>query len=251
MFQRAYIQQSGNGKLGHEENLVHTECLRRNIPVTLFAPKLMQRRQVPLGAETFLAGDGHVTSTALKILNLDPRTLDDYPECLHRYLHRRVWRSTLGKMMDHVWEGRKPVFVKPADRRKIFTGRLFEGPDDLYALSSTSRNEPVWCADPVEWRSEFRVYILKDQILSIDHYDGDAALYPDQLKIESAIKTFRESGQAPKAYALDFGMLESGETALVEANDAFSLGAYHIGASDYTDLLFERWAELLSQSPPP
>lgn len=251
MFQRAYIQQTGQGKLGHEESLLHAECLRRNIAVKLFPAKLMQRRQVPLDPQTFVAGNGDVMGIALKMLKLDPRTLDDYPDCLHPFLHRNVWRSTLGRMADHIREGIKPVFVKPADRRKVFTGRLFEGPDDLYCVTSISRQETVWCSDPVEWRSEFRVYILRDKILSVDHYDGDASLAPDASRIEAAISTFRQSGQAPAGYALDFGVLATGETALVEANDAFSLGAYHIGGPNYTDLLFERWAELLGQSPPP
>lgn len=52
MFQRAFIQQTGLGKLGHEESLLHAECLRRNIAVKRFAAKLMQRRQVPLDSRT-------------------------------------------------------------------------------------------------------------------------------------------------------------------------------------------------------
>lgn len=250
MFQRAFLQQTGRGKLGHEESLLHAECQRRNIAVKLFAAKLMQRRQVPLDSRTFVAGDGDVMSMALKMLHLPPRTLDDYPECLTAFLHRKVWRSTLGKMSAQIREGSRPVFMKPAERRKIFTGRLFEAPEDLYSVTSISRHELVWCSEPVEWQSEFRVYIRRGRILSLDHYDGDASLAPDASRIEAAITTFQESGQAPAGYALDFGVLATGETALVEANDAFSLGAYHIGASDYTDLLFERWAELLGQSPP-
>src|SRR4051812_22367020 len=44
----------------------------------------------------------------------------------------------------------------------------------------------------------------------------------------------------------DFGVLENGQTALVEANDGYSLGAYQITASNYTNVLLTRWAELLS-----
>lgn len=65
--------------------------------------------------------------------------------------------------------------------------------------------------------------------------------------MHEAVIEYRKSGQAPAAYGIDFGVLASGETALVEANEGFSLGAYQIESSLYTELLFTRWQELLSQ----
>ena len=41
-------------------------------------------------------------------------------------------------------------------------------------------------------------------------------------------------------------MLTTGEMALVEANDGYSLGAYQISARAYADLLIARWRELVS-----
>lgn len=251
MFQHAYLQETGNGKIGHEETLLRSECLCRGIPVTLFTVKRIQRRQIPLHPGHFIAGDGDVMSSVLKQLNVDPRTLADYPNCLQSFLHRHVWQSTLGQMTHRIVEGSEPVFMKPSERRKIFTGRVFETGDDLYSLGSISRHESVWCSEPVEWLSEFRVYICRDNILSVDCYGGDNSITPDLEIVSDAVQNFRKSGTAPRGYALDFGVLSTGETALVEANDAFSLGAYKISASDYTDLLFERWQELLSGHAPP
>ena len=48
-------------------------------------------------------------------------------------------------------------------------------------------------------------------------------------------------------FGIDFGLLSTGETALVEMNDGFALGAYAISARDYTDLLIARWEELMAQ----
>jgi len=66
--------------------------------------------------------------------------------------------------------------------------------------------------------------------------------------LDSALAAYPDSGEAPSAYDIDFGVLASGETALVEANDGYALGAYQICGHDYTDLLFTRWEELLSMA---
>ncbi len=54
--------------------------------------------------------------------------------------------------------------------------------------------------------------------------------------------------QAFSAYALDFGLLASGDTALVELNDGFSLGLYSLAPARYTDLIVTRWAELIQSA---
>lgn len=53
------------------------------------------------------------------------------------------------------------------------------------------------------------------------------------------------AGEAYAGYAIDFGVLKSGETTLVEMNDGFAVGAYAIGAKDYTNMIIARWEELL------
>ena len=66
--------------------------------------------------------------------------------------------------------------------------------------------------------------------------------------------------EAPRAYAIDFGVAkyidengeESHHTILVEVNDGYSLGLYPgCSVKIYTDVLLERWYELvgLKRSP--
>jgi hypothetical protein len=128
---------------------------------------------------------------------------------------------------------------------------MFESPSDLYYVGAASRRMAVWCSKPVRWISEYRVYVLRDRILSIDHYDGDAAIKLDRNVLETALCDLRAAGAAPVAYGIDFGVLGSGQTALVEMNDGYALGAYSIGAEDYADLLMARWRELLDSAKPP
>ena len=79
--------------------------------------------------------------------------------------------------------------------------------------------------------------MIDNKIVSVDNYAGDLNSKIDQAVVESAIFAYRYSGEAPAAYGIDFGVLETGETALVEANDGYALGAYTIHAQQYTDLL--------------
>jgi hypothetical protein len=51
------------------------------------------------------------------------------------------------------------------------------------------------------------------------------------------------------SYALDVGVLESGDTSVVEWNDGFALASYGLDANIYTNLLLARWNKVVSQRP--
>lgn len=240
---KAFVEESGNGRLCHESALAVRSLQGRGVPVELFTAKKIARRSLPLTAETLVVGTIPVVQGALRQLGAETPSPHDYPEALRHYLHRRVWRATLRDVEVGVWDGAKPIFAKPADRLKSFTGRIFATMDDLYFLGSASRRQAVWCSEIVHWRSEFRVYVLRDSIVSIDPYAGDGSVSLDRNVVEAAIVDFRAAG-ASSAYAIDFGVLSDGTTALVEANEGYGLGAYAIEADAYTDLLIARWLEL-------
>ena len=100
----------------------------------------------------------------------------------------------------------------------------------------------------VRWLAEYRVYVIHEKVVAIDHYAGATDVPLSQETLASALRAYCTSGLAPVAFAVDFGILESGETALVEANDGYALGAYHVEGGVYTDLLLTRWSELLRSS---
>lgn len=245
MFPRAYIEQTGNNKLRHEETLVLEDCQRHGTQTTLYLAKQIQRRQLPLDSHSFICGDMDSMHGAMKQLGIEPPMPDDFPEALKPFFHRRVWRGSISELESALENGRE-LFAKPAGRRKLFTGRVFSHPHELYALSHISHREPLWCSEVVDWRSEHRVYVIEGSIVSIDHYAGDASVRLDETVIREALKAHLSSGTAPAAYGIDFGVLSTGETALVEANDGYALGAYQIGSADYSKLLYVRWAQLLA-----
>ncbi len=245
-FAHAFLEEEGNCNLRHEEALLRSEFIRRGIPVSLYTSKRIKRRQLPLNGSTFIAGDMDAMHGAMAQLGIDIPVPNDYPTCLEPWLHRRVWRSTLGDVESELLDGGgRPVFVKPADRRKAFTGRVFASAQELQFFASSSRRQGVWCSEVVQWLSEYRVYVKGEAILAIDQYGGDPVHRLCADTVQRALTAYRSSGKAPAAYGINFGVLSTGKTALIEANDGYALGAYHIDPASYTDLLLTRWSELL------
>ncbi|MEV0342467.1 hypothetical protein AB0H49_25900 [Nocardia sp. NPDC050713] len=123
MFSVAFLQYAGSGAMRHEEKLLAEGLGRRGIPVRYYSVKHIHRRQLPLGPETFIAGDMDAMHGAMRQLRIPVPRPDDYPESLREFLRRRVWTSTLGEIERAVENGSAPaVFVKPSERRKSFYG---------------------------------------------------------------------------------------------------------------------------------
>ncbi|WP_045861694.1 ATP-grasp domain-containing protein [Teredinibacter purpureus] len=245
MFSRAYIQQN-NGTYGVEESLVIAELDKRNIPYEGIGKKQILRRSLSLDKESLIVGDVDVMYGAMKQLGIVIPNAESYPSSLESLMFRI---AKIGRIIDleSLLRDGNSIFSKPASTQKKFTGRVFETEQDLYYLGGVSRKLDVWLAGLVNFVSEFRVYVVESSIRAIEHYEGDVSTAPSIDVIQKAIDSLDSSGQSYAGYAIDFGVLDSGETALVEMNDGFAIGAYNdISSSDYTDMIFARWAQLLS-----
>ena len=140
------------------------------------------------------------------------------------------------------------MFVKPAARTKRFTGFVLEAPFDMRVADVPAR-EPIWWSDVVEWRSEWRCYVLNHEITHVSYCSGDRCVEPDLVRVRLAIEAYASNG-ASSGYAMDVGVLADGKTALVEVNDGYSLGAYEgLAAETYFELMLSRWREMSAPEP--
>jgi hypothetical protein len=218
----------------------------RGIPFTQFHQKNLQRRRVTLAKEILVAGHIPVVLGALRQLGIEPPQPNDYPHCLQPWLHRKIWYSSVRDVVTKVQEGRsRPFFAKPLDKHKRFRGHLFQSWDDLRALGGVSEQTPVICSEAVTWKSEFRFYVVAGVVVGTGHYAGDKLCEVDRQRVDEAVVAFQRSGEAPAGYAIDFGVLDTGETALVEVNDGYALGSYGLCDQLYTDLIVARWLEMV------
>lgn len=253
MISKALLQAFGADEpCYHEEQLVASELKIRGTPFESFHSKQLLHRKLELDHETLVVGDFETTTSALKQLGVRPPKPNDYPKSLRHHLHRRIRKSTLGKVEQQLLNGfSEPFFLKPAGRAKCFIGGLVEHPDDIYYhAAGVSAREPVWVVEPVEWLSEWRCYVIDQEIRSIDFYSGDPERPIASEIVKQAVEELAQGEEALASFTLDFGVLSSGETALVEMNEGYSIGAYQIDSSSYADFLIARWEELLKTAQP-
>lgn len=247
MITKAYIQEYGNGKTEPEFLEVKTVLESRGVDCEFFTIKKLHRNHIQLSEETLIVGDHSAMVYIFKRLGINSFT-SSYPQSLRHYLKRSVWETTVKKLMMQSHEDCLNIFVKPKSKIKLFTGFVINSQHDLLRLESFSKETALFCSSVVEWLSEFRVFVNHSEIVGIKNYSGNENLQLDMDMVKNAIKDFENSDERTKAYGIDFGILKSGETALVEWNDGFALGSYGLEKDIYTDLLINRWKELFSIS---
>ena len=251
MIVAALLQQSGNGRLEPEIKSLAMELPRRGVACQFFLEKHLQRRQLELKPTTLVAGHIPVVLGALRQLGVEPPVPNDYPESLRRWLHRRMWTSTVRDVVTKLQHGgHSAFFAKPLAGHKRFRGHVFESWGDLRALGGASDDLRMICSERVRWTSEYRVYVVRGRIVGIRHYRGDADVPLDRQQVEEAISQFEASGEATAGYGIDFGVLATGQTALVEVNDGYALGSYGLEDDLYTDLIIARWGQLAQSTRP-
>ena len=207
---------------------------------------LLAQGAVPVGSVQFVR-------RAMELAKVTEPANLSYATGCEPYLKRKVWLSTAERALNMA--GAR--FIKSAET-KAFTGFVLDsesgalglsGHDQIQynALHALMPDASVWIAQPVQWVSEYRYYIMGSQIIGSARYDqleSESAPEPDNGVVMQCISALG----IPHPYALDMGVLASGETALVEVNDAWAIGLYGraMKPEDYVRFLAERWARLIA-----
>ncbi|WP_291725182.1 ATP-grasp domain-containing protein [Bernardetia sp.] len=180
--------------------------------------------------------------SGLKKMNIQVPEHIDYPESLNKYYGRKISESTINTIANNPdsWN----VFVKPKGHLKKFTGRHIKTTFDLIGCGDRENDVPVWVSEPVEFVSEWRVFVRYNQVLGVRPYKGDWRGQYNYKIIEEAISSYQN---APAGYAIDFGLTKEGKFLVVEVNEGYSIGNYGLFYTDYAKLLSARWAEMTNQ----
>lgn len=241
------LQTSG----GHETATVRQAALLQDIPlVTARLEELighgnaLRAGWMPVGSVEF------VRSAMRKADVIEPGSMS-YPQAIEHLLRRNVHMVRAGSVLG-TW------FIKPCTT-KAFNGFVFDTMSEPEEYDDHDREQYaafvalppdtlVWQSEVVRFASEWRYYVLEGKVVGSARYDQlgeEGAPSPDQTVVAEAVQAMADSG-APAAYSLDLGVLEGGETALVEANDAWALGCYGrcVAPRDYLAMLAARWEQL-------
>ena len=197
---------------------------------------------MPLSRSTLVAGGIPTVESAMQQIGMPLPKANNLPDELSKYFGRSITKTTLGTVREN-WRDSKPgdCFLKPLNRNKQFPAIALFDSDDLTVLESQADTTEVIVSEYVLFETEWRVFVVNAEIIGLSHYQGDCFVYPDADTIKSAIRDF---SNAPAGFGIDFGVLSSGQTVLVEANDGYSLGSYSLNSVDYSRLIEARWAEL-------
>lgn len=193
-----------------------------------------------LGPDVGVAGYISDVLAALQHIGIKPPLLLDYPDELRSFLGRHIYETTFGEFRDIHGP---PLFIKPSMDHKLFTGLVWTRTrEQRFQLGHVQNNVPIWVSDPIKFISEYRTFILHNEILDCRRYKGDWSKAPDRTVVEAAVRAMSDT--APVAYCLDFGVTDEGVTLLVEANDGFAFGGYGLAPPQYACMIAARWRQM-------
>jgi hypothetical protein len=176
---------------------------------------------------------------ALYRLGIEPPTDIDYPEELEKYYGRKIWKSDLETISNS--PELYPVFIKPTIG-KLFDGRLVSSFKDLIGCGNRDYNPDIYCSEPVNFVSEWRVFIRYGKVLDARPYKGSPFSKLDETIVLNCIKDFTS---ASNGYSLDFGLTDDNRVLLLEVNHGYSLGCYGLLDIFYAKLMYAEWCYMV------
>lgn len=240
---RALIQKEDGRFINVNAFVADAGFRERGFEVASFEWREMRTGEVKLDQETIVMGGVNAVKSALTQLGHVPPTAVDYPRGCEPFLKRRLWKTTWRAIRAMDWDtgSTPPVFVKPRHKHKAFTGLVVRRFSDLVRTARFEDDMELWASDPVNFVSEYRVFVLRNEIVGLKHYKGAPLVLPDVSVIQNLRAAVED---VPVAYGLDVGVTDNNQTLLIECNDGFALGGYGLSPIRYTELLLTRWEEM-------
>ncbi|MGC4044467.1 MAG: ATP-grasp domain-containing protein [Armatimonas sp.] len=140
-----------------------------------------------LTPDTPVIGGMGTVKAALARLGVQPAHVS-VPACLYPFAGRRVWRATVA---DVLAAGDYPVFVKPYEDLKVFSGTVVTSEDNFEALIAAQPGRPelapdfpLFCQESVKLVSEWRAFVLRGRVLGLSHYSGDPLVFQMRISCE-------------------------------------------------------------------
>jgi len=241
-FKKAYIQIIDGEYVNDAAFYANNGCKLLGMEVELFEDKDSDTLEIDKDSEIVIAGVPVMIKMFEKFGGLIPNPLD-IPDELKSFCGRKTNIGTLKELYDTT---SYPIFVKPANKGKLFDGQIVFCKEELglfqYVDEMDEWNTKVFSSEVIKIDSEFRCFVINGEIYDCRKYKGEFSAVPDFKVIQECVDAYKS---APVAYAIDFGVTDKGETILIEANDGYSLGPYGFDSYNYARMMILRWKEIM------
>lgn len=217
---------------------LYSGCKYLHYPFKFFESSELE--SLPLTKNTMVSGGVGIVRKALNKLNIEEPNVPCVPDELFPFFGRKIWETTLGEIRrDDIQD----IFIKPLVNHKLFNGHVRT--DNVSSLSLTAQHGDdikVLASEVVNFISEYRCFVHNNTLVGCKHYFGDFTKLIDFELAEKCIKAYTK---APIAYSLDIGITLGGINLPVEVNDSFALGSYGLNPIIYTQMITDRWQEIV------
>lgn len=117
------------------------------------------------------------------------------------------------------------VFSYTGDMELFMYDEIFDKPKKNDYSLHLNKEHLYQVSEVVKILSEYRIFVINNEIYSINNYDGDVRLFPDIKLIEKAISLWSTQKNCPQSYSLDVAITPRG-TIILECHILFSTGIY-------------------------
>jgi len=179
---------------------------------------------------------------AFQEIGIKPPKYLGYPLELNEFYNREIF------IMDYagVMEEPLPVFVKPKDEVKEFTGTVFREDKWRTITLNGHKTSKFYVSEVLDIASEWRVFVHRGKIYGCQCYSGDPLDFPNRNTVQEIKDIYESLDESPVAYTIDVGVTTAGETFIVELNDMWATGSYGVSPYDYTMAYIDRWLEIIN-----
>lgn len=157
----------------------------------------------------------------------------DYPECLEKYLGRKIWKDTINNINSHpeLWGN----FVKPV-KEKRFTGKIINNSNDLIGCGSCYEDYEVFVSEPMDFVYEVRGTVYYDQLVDLRPYHGSWEYMNtiDTNVIKQAMIDWKTWEDRPNSCTLDWGVVKTKANVETEFNPVYKEENKDRNVSNYT-----------------
>lgn len=185
-----------------------------------------------------------VVLDAISAIGVKPPDVVGIPTELWSSLGRKVGQSELQAIRE---SGQFPIFIKPLNENKLFHGHVVRTHSDLSQTAHLPDNTMVFTSEVVEFKAEYRGFVLNGKLVGCRLYKGEFESTPDFSEIKKAISKIEKPNVA---YSIDVGVTPEGKTLIVELNDTYSLRSYGLPPRLFCEIIRKRWNEIVRNAEP-